>query len=139
MLNLSHKNLDVYKIALQLVKEVYRVTKLLPKEEVYGLVSQLRRAAVSVSSNLAEGAARKSSKEKKRFYEISRSSLVEVDTQMEICLLLEYVKNENLLGLEKHSESVFRMLSKMIGNLELKPTSQTPLAISQTHTNQNPH
>ena len=67
MLDLSHKNLEVYKIALLLVKEVYTVTKLLPKDELYGLVSQLRRAAVSVSSNLAEGAARKSPREKKDF------------------------------------------------------------------------
>jgi four helix bundle protein len=119
MLNLSHKNIEVYKIALQLVKEIYRITKLLPKEEMYGLISQLRRAGVSVSSNLAEGAARKSSKEKKRFYEISRSSLVEVDTQIEICLLLDYLKKEDQIQLEKYMESVFRMLSKMIGNLEL--------------------
>ena len=133
MLDLSHKNLEVYKIALLLVKEVYTVTKLLPKDEVYGLVSQLRRAAVSVSSNLAEGAARKSAKEKKRFYEISRSSLLEVDTQIEICMLLEYVKKENLVQLEKYSESVFRMHSKMIGNLESYPTSQSPLTTSHTH------
>ena len=135
MLNLSHKNLEVYKIALQLVKEIYRITKLLPREEIYGLVSQLRRAGVSVSSNLAEGAARKSSKEKKRFYEISRSSLVEVDTQIEICLLLDYFRKENQIQLEKFTESVFRMLSKMIGNLELSPTSHLPLA---NHTTQTP-
>ena len=133
MLDLSHKNLEVYKVALLLVKEVYSVTKLLPKDELYGLTSQLRRAAVSVSSNLAEGAARKSAKEKKRFYEISRSSLVEVDTQMEISLLLEYVKKESLVQLEKYSESVFRMLSKMIGNLESYPTSQSLLTTSHTH------
>ena len=133
MLDLSHKNLEVYKIALLLVKEIYTVTKLLPKNELYGLTSQLLRAAVSVSSNLAEGAARKSSKEKKRFYEISRSSLVEVDTQIEICMLLEYVKKENLVQLEKYSESVFRMHSKMIGNLESYPTSQSPLTTSHTH------
>ena len=134
MLNLSHKNLEVYKIALQLVKEIYRITKLLPREEIYGLVSQLRRAGVSVSSNLAEGAARKSSKEKKRFYEISRSSLVEVDTQIEICLLLDYLRKEDQIQLEKFTESVFRMLSKMIGNLELSPTSHLPLAKPTTQT-----
>ena len=133
MLDLSHKNLEVYKIALLFVKEVYTVTKLLPKDELYGLVSQLRRAAVSVSSNLAEGAARKSPREKKRFYEISRSSLVEVDTQIEICMLLEFVKKENLIDLGKYSESVFRMLSKMIGNLEAAPTSPFPLPTSHTH------
>ena len=123
MLDLSHKNLEVYKVALLLVKEIYNVTKLLPKEEIYGLVSQLRRASVSIASNLAEGAARKSTKEKMRFYEISRSSLVEVDTQIEICLLLEYMKHEKISEIAKYSESVFRMLSKMITNLELTPTS----------------
>ena len=130
MLNLSHKNLEVYKIALQIVKEVYTFTKLLPKEELYGLTSQLRRAAVSISSNLAEGAARKSAKEKKRFYEVSRSSLVEVDTQIEICLLLGYIKQENITELAKCSESVFRMVSKMIANLESSPSSHSPLTTS---------
>jgi four helix bundle protein len=117
MLNLAHKKLDVYKIALQLVKEVYSLTKTLPKEEQYVLVSQLRRAAVSVCSNIAEGAARSSKPERKRFYEISRSSLVEVDTQFEITLVLEYLKNDQLKELEAYLESVFRMLSKMITNL----------------------
>jgi four helix bundle protein len=74
MLNLSHKNLDVYNMALKLLKEVYTITKTFPKEELYVLVSQIRRAAISVCSNIAEGASRISKKEKKRFYEISRSS-----------------------------------------------------------------
>jgi four helix bundle protein len=120
MLNLSHKNLEVYKISLQFVKEIYAITKLFPKEEQFVLVTQLRRAAVSVSSNLAEGSSRISPKEKKRFYEIARGSIVEVDTQIEISLLLNYIKNEDILAFEKYSESVFRMLSKMIGNLNLK-------------------
>ena len=120
MLNLSHKNLEVYKISLLLVKEVYRLTKFYPKEEQFILVSQLRRAAISVSSNLEEGAARISPKEKKRFYEVARASLVEVDTQVEISLMLEYLRKENITEFEKYEESVFRILSKMIGNLELK-------------------
>ncbi len=119
MLNLSHKNLDVYKISLALVKEVYRVTKVYPKEEQFVLVTQLRRAAVSVCSNLAEGAARKSAKEKIRFYEVSRSSLVEIDTQFEISLLLDYLKKEDIAALEKHLESTFKMLSKMMTNLAI--------------------
>lgn len=89
MLNLAHKQLDVYKFSLNLVKEVYILTKTLPKEEQFALVSQLRRAAISVCSNIAEGSARSSKPERKRFYEISRSSLVEVDTQFEITLILE--------------------------------------------------
>jgi four helix bundle protein len=76
MLNLSHKKLDVYQIALDLLKKVYQLTKHLSKEEQFVLTNQLRRAAISVCSNIAEGAARISRQEKLRFYEISRSSLL---------------------------------------------------------------
>ena len=117
MLNLSHKNLDVYQISLKLVKEVYEATRQFPKEEQYVLISQMRRAAISVPSNIAEGAARTSKLEKKRFYEISRSSLVEIDTQFEIAIILKYYKKEQMAELEQFSESTFRMLSKMIENL----------------------
>lgn len=68
MLNSAHKNLEVYKIGLQLVKEVYNLTKGFPKEEQYVLVNQLRRAAVSVCSNIAEGSSRISKSELKRFF-----------------------------------------------------------------------
>jgi len=122
MLNLSHKKLDVYQIALNLLKEVYHLTKLFPTEEQFTLSSQLRRATISVCSNIAEGAARKSKAEKKRFYEVSRSSAVEVDTQFEIALVLGYLSKDQVPGLEQNLESVFRILSKMISNLE------TPLA-----------
>jgi len=109
-------------LSLKLVKEIYKVTGLFPQEEKFGLISQLRRAAVSVCSNIAEGAARRSKLEKKRFYEISRSSAVEIDTQFEIAILLEYVKNIQIADIEQTLESVFKMLSKMIDNL----TTQTP-------------
>lgn len=118
MLELSHKKPEVYKISAAVIKKIYDLTKTFPKEEIFGLVSQLRRAAVSVTSNIAEGAARKSNAEKKRFYEVARSSLVEVDTQIEICLFLAYLSKDNITELEKNIESVFRMLSKMINNLE---------------------
>ena len=118
MLELSHKNLEVYKIALQLVKEVYAITKTFPKEEQYVLVSQLRRAVISICSNIAEGAARKTKPDRRRFYEISRSSLVEVDTQIEAALILNYTAKEQIKNIESYLESVFKMLSKMISNLE---------------------
>jgi four helix bundle protein len=118
MLQLAHKNLDVFKIALNLLKEIYTITKRFPKEEQFVLVSQLRRAAVSVCSNMAEGSARFSKTEKKRFYEISRSSLVEIDTQLEISLMLEYVQKSEMERLENYLESIFKMISKMITNLQ---------------------
>ncbi len=114
MLNLSHKQLDVYKIAIKLVEEIYRHTKSFPAEERYVLTSQLRRAAISVCSNIAEGCARKSKAEKNRFFEISRSSLVEVDTQIEISLVIQYLQLSQIKELENYLERTFMMLSKMI-------------------------
>ena len=75
MLKLSHKDLDVYRFALKFVKEVYTLTNNFPGKEQYVLTNRLRRAAISVCSNIAEGSARKSKAEKKRFYEISRVRL----------------------------------------------------------------
>lgn len=132
MLQLSHKKLDVYQIALKLLEEVYTATKSFPKEELCVLTAQVRRAAISVCSNLAEGASRVSRAEKKRFYEISRSSLVEIDTQFEIALLQQYVQKDQLRNLEKHLESVFRMLSKMIDNIRLAPSRQSPEPIDHS-------
>lgn len=122
MLELSHKKLEVYKVSLNLVNEVYELTKLFPKEETYVLVSQLKRAAISTSSNIAEGAARRSKKEKQRFYEVARSSVVEVDTQFEIALLRKYIGMKQCLKLSEYLTSAFRMLSKMIDNLNQNPT-----------------
>ncbi|MEP6846154.1 MAG: four helix bundle protein [Panacibacter sp.] len=119
MLDLSHKKLDVYKISIELIKEVYKHTKNYPPEERFILVSQLRRAAISVCSNLAEGCARNSKAEKKRFLEVSRSSLVEIDTQIEISLLIEYIQKDNIKELENYLERTFMMLSKMIQKLEI--------------------
>ena len=114
MLNLNHKKLTVWTKALSLIKESYRLTQKLPKDELYGLSSQIRRASVSIASNIAEGASRRSQLEHKRLYEISRSSLVEVDTQIEICLLLEFLENSDLTELEPLVNEVFALLTTMI-------------------------
>ena len=79
--------------------------------------------AFRLNSNIAEGASRISKLEKKRFYEISRSSLVEMDTQFEIAIILDYYKQGQMAELEQYLESTFRRLSKMIENLNLNPTS----------------
>jgi four helix bundle protein len=114
MLKLAHKDLDVWNFSKQLVMEIYRITSCFPKEELFGLTNQLRRASVSVISNFAEGSARKSFIERKRFYEISRSSIVEIDTQIEISISLGLVKNEDIKNLEEILNHLFAMISKMI-------------------------
>lgn len=107
MLKLNHKKLAVWEKSLKLIKEVYRLTAKLPKEEQYVLTSQLRRASISVASNIAEGSARKSVSERKRFYQISRSSSVEIDTQIEICKLLEYFIDNDLNDIDIELNNVF--------------------------------
>lgn len=114
MLNLSHKNLDVWKNAMELVTEIYKLTEDFPKNELYCLTNQIRRCAISVPSNIAEGSSRKSPLERKRFYEISRSSLVELDTQINLAIRLKYLKEESIDNLQKLSNSVFAILSKFL-------------------------
>ena len=116
MLKLNHKKLAVWEKSLNLIKEVYKLTRKLPKEEQYVLTSQLRRASVSVASNIAEGAARKSVIERRRFYQISRSSSVEIDTQIETCKLLEYFKENELSEIDKELNNVFALLTAMVNN-----------------------
>ena len=114
MLNLSHKNLDVWKSDMQLVKEIYELTKNFPHEELYGLTSQLRRASVSVPSNLSEGLAREFRAESKRFLDISRSSLVEIDTQWEISLMLQLCDKNEIKFIDELLNKSFAMTTNLI-------------------------
>lgn len=91
----GHRGLVAWQKAMELVTEIYRVTRDFPKDELYGLVSQLRRAAVSVPSNLAEGYGRNSRKEFHQFVGVARGSLAEVETQIEIAKNLHYVSQES--------------------------------------------
>lgn len=116
MLKLNHKNLDVWKLSVKLVSFIYRITSDYPKEELYGLTNQTRRAAVSISSNIAEGASRKSLTERKRFYEIARSSLVEVDNHIELAKELGYLNSNSLNEISERLNELFAKLSKFIEN-----------------------
>lgn len=87
----THKDLDVWKMSMGLVTSVYQITKNFPKEEIYGLTNQIRRAAVSVPSNIAEGSARASQKELVHFLYIALGSLSELETQFIIAKNLEYI------------------------------------------------
>lgn len=114
MLNLNHKKLDVWKLSLEFTKLIYSITESFPKSEMFGISNQLRRASVSVSSNLAEGSARKSAIERKRFFEISRSSVVEIDTQLEICISLGYISKDIELRVSEKINHLFAMISNLI-------------------------
>lgn len=94
---MEHKQLDVWNAAVDFVVEVYEATKDFPKEELYGLTNQVRRAVVSVPSNIAEGAGRNSSKEFTQFLHIALGSLAEVETQLVIAERLGYLSNGNKL------------------------------------------
>ncbi|MCU0413100.1 MAG: four helix bundle protein [Ignavibacteriaceae bacterium] len=114
MLKLNHKNLDVWKLAVKLVSTLYQITSKYPKEEVFGLISQTRRASVSISANIAEGSSRKSLVERKRFFEISRSSLVEVDNHIEVAIELGFIGEKSINELDEKLNELFAKLSKFI-------------------------
>ena len=103
--------MEAYKEAKGLVKEVYRLLKKFPKEEQFALCDQLRRAAVSITSNIAEGSGRSSVKEKVHFLEISYASLMEVLSQMDIALDLEYITEEDFCDFEIMCDKVASLIS----------------------------
>jgi four helix bundle protein len=94
MIKSPHKNLECWKLAIDLVTVIYTVTSAFPTEERFGLVSQMRRAAVSVPSNIAEGAANNTKKQFSNYLSIAVGSLAELDTQVEISVLLGFLKYE---------------------------------------------
>lgn len=113
-LELSHTRLDIYHASKKLVIACYRYSERFPQEEKYALTRQIRRAAISVHLNIAEGCSRKSVTERKRFYEISRGSLVEIDAAFDISVELDYINKAALNESGKRMIRIFQMLSKMI-------------------------
>ena len=105
-----HRNLDVWKKSMSFTKEIYQITESFPKTELYGLISQMRRAAVSIPSNIAEGAARKGIKEFKQFINIAQGSISELDTQIELSMMLKYFNNEIYDNLTEKLATISKML-----------------------------
>ena len=115
-LQLGHSKLEVYTIARQFVKESYKAVNQFPAEEKYVLVQQIKRAALSVHLNIAEGSSRKSEVERKRFYEIARGSLIEVDAALDVAADLEYCTAEDLQPLGAVLVKCFKYLSGLINS-----------------------
>ena len=114
----SYKELDVWKKAYQFCLDIYRVTKLFPDEERYGLISQMRRAAVSIPCNFAEGYGRKTKKEYIQFLYVAYGSACELETQTMLVKDLGYINSEVLISLKQNFKDVERMLKALIKSLE---------------------
>jgi four helix bundle protein len=122
----SFRDLDVWHLGVELAETVYRVTARFPKSELFALSSQMRRAAVSIPSNIAEGRARDSTREFLHFLAISRGSLAELDTQLELAIRLDYTDSE-LHAARMQSE----VLGKKLNRLQTTIRSQLPTANRQ--------
>ncbi len=113
-LHLNHQKLEVYTIARQFVKECYFATNKFPAEEKYAMTHMFRRAALSVHFNIAEGSSRKSETERRRYYEIARGSIIEVDAALDIACDLDYCTADNLQPLGLTLVKCFKYLSGLI-------------------------
>ena len=107
---MSFRDLRVWQLAMDLVELVYRLTRSFPKNEIYGLASQIQRAAVSVPSNIAEGHTREHTKEYLHHISMSQASLAELETQLEIAIRLNYVSLHEARSIAEHAESLGKQL-----------------------------
>jgi len=116
---MSHyKKLLIWQKSISLVTIIYRSTKKFPKEEIFGITSQIRRSSVSIPSNIAEGSGRESNKDFVRFLYISLGSLFEMQTQLEIAKNIEYLTEEEFNNLYEDSREIERMLVSLIKKLK---------------------
>lgn len=125
----SYRDLEVWQRAMDLVTSIYGLSQHFPKEEIYGLTSQLRRAAVSVPSNIAEGQSKRSTKDYVRFLQIAYGSIAEMETQLMIARNLNYLNTEAAESTLTECATIGRMLNGLINSLQLSearsPNSET--------------
>ena len=112
-----HRKLKVWQASMDFVIEIYNELQAFPAHEKFGITGQLQRAAVSIPSNIAEGAARRNTRELLQFLYIARGSLSELDTQLEISFRLEYLGKENYERIVLKLEAISKMLSGLIASL----------------------
>jgi four helix bundle protein len=114
----NYKNLEAWKKAMELVKDVYLLTAAYPKEELYGLTSQTKRAAISVPSNIAEGMGRQYKKDTLQFLHIARGSLYELETLCNIAVMVDVLTEEAFHPIGEKIETSLRILNGFINHLE---------------------
>lgn len=122
----GHKDLRVWQFAMDLVVFIYELTRNFPKDEVYGLVSQIRRAAVSIPSNIAEGYGRRSAKELHRFINNALGSLLELETQIELAARLGYISSAPLCESSRRTKIIAQMLHGLRAWAENEPAGWIP-------------
>jgi len=118
MINKPHKKLDVWRKSIDLVQIIYDLTKSFPRDEIYGLAKQMRRAAISIPSNIGEGAARQTKREFVQFLHMAQGSLSELDTHLEISKRLNYLKEENLQLISSLMNEIDKMITGLIKSLK---------------------
>jgi len=115
----SYKDLNIWKRIIEVVEDIYKITKNFPKEEIYGLTSQLRRSAVSIPSNIGEGFTRFHNKEYKQFLFVSLGSCAELSTQIIIALRLDYLENKEADQLLNEIDEISKMTMSLIKKLDI--------------------
>jgi len=115
----THKDLILYKKAVIFVSDIYELTNSYPPEEKFGVISQLRRASVSIPTNIAEGSGRSSKKEFRRFLFISLGSISEIETLFEISLNLNYIDSDQYNALNTNLGELRKMTSSLIKSLNI--------------------
>ena len=118
---MTHKDLDVWKKAVALVNDIYALFAGFPTEERYGLTNQMRRAAVSIPSNIAEGAARRSDKEFSQFLYISLGNCLELETQLIISKNLTFATQKDIAKIVDSLNTISKMLNGLIKSVKNKP------------------
>ncbi len=124
----SYEDLVVWQKSIDLVITIYKTVKSLPREELYSLSDQIRRAAVSIPSNIAEGQQRQSSKEFLKFLSIAKGSLGELKTQLIICYRLDFLSEDQTTPLLNECDTIGKMLSGLMNKISENQSRQIPAA-----------
>ena len=118
MAALGYRDLEVWQLSMTLVEQVFELTRHLPDTQRFGLSSQMQRAAISIPSNIAEGHAKRASKEYRRHLRIAAGSVAELETQLELCVRLRFANREEVREIWSALQRVAQMLTRLIQRLD---------------------
>ncbi|MDO8136519.1 MAG: four helix bundle protein [Candidatus Brocadiales bacterium] len=121
----SFKDLEIWKRSIGLVKEIYQISETFPKAELYGLTNQLRRAAISIPSNIAEGHTRRHTKEFRQFLYVALGSLAEVETLLTLAVELKCVHQDKILPPQREIEELGKMINALLAKLKSRTQDYT--------------